>query len=241
MKPDRSDLGELLPDTAKALALPTDGAPRAAHRSWSLQKALNRERLVVPIPVEQHPDLGHGHQEQGLGEEDFIPLKTTATIFGPTVVAFTSADELLRWDAEARPMTMSAQRVAVIAGMTTQVGALLVNPASEAPVFLPTPAVHALAAKDDWLPAWEDGELSSDLLQAARSNCAGVLEVRIVPGESAQQEDWMGGVEVQVLVDGNSAENRSQLANALSAIAAEPRLKMAGQSVEIAPKLVHPM
>ncbi len=250
--PDRTDRGQLLPKTAAAWNLPAGTAQAAADRVAALVDALLSERLVVPVPVETHPDLGGDHVEQRLGEDDFIPLPTVPSVYGPAIAAFTSAQALHEWDPAARPMTMSAQRVAVLTGLMASSGCLVLNPAkqpangpgngpgngagdSPGGVLLPTPAVHALAAADVWLPAWKDDTLRTQLAAVAQESCGDVVAVKVRPAGSSP---WMGQVAVDVLVQAEGAHDRGPIAAALAAVSQHPRLKTAGQKVEIIPRIV---
>lgn len=241
---DRSDLGQQLPGTAAALALPADSAFAQGRRAAALAEALLTERLVVAVPVETHPDHSGEHKPQGLGEEDEVPLPVVAGEFGPSVLAFTSAEQLAQWDPAARPMTMSAQKVAVAA---TQVGAppsITVDAASEHPVVLPVGAVHALVGGGRWLAPWEDQSLALTLLQSAEKVCAEVVVVQIVPGPEASGAPgvWSGELEVRVLfqvAEGSEmVTQRERLANALGAVGASPRLVAAAPSVVLVPRPV---
>lgn len=241
---DRSDLGQLLPRSAAALALPADSTLAQGRRAAALAEALQTERLVVPVPVETHPDESGEHRPQGLGEEDEVPLPVVAGEFGPSVLAFTSAQELAKWDSSARPMTMSAQKVAVAA---TQAGAppsITVDAGSDQPVVLPVGAVHALVGGGGWLAPWEDQTLALTLLQAAEKACAEVVVVQIVPGPevSGPTGTWSGELEVRVLfhmeTGADMATQRERLANALGIVGAAPRLVAAAPSVVLVPRPV---
>lgn len=241
---DRSDLGQLLPKSAAALALPADSMFAQGRRSEALAEALLTERLVVPVPVEAHPDESGEHKPQGLGDEDEVPLPVVSGEFGPSVLAFTSAEELARWDPAARPMTMSAQKVAVAA---TQVGAppsITVDAASQHPVVLPVGAVHALVGGGRWLAPWEDQALALTLLQDAEKACGEVVVVQIVPGPEASGASgvWSGELEVkvlfQMLAGTDMATQRESLANALGVVGANPRLTAGAPSVVLVPRPV---
>lgn len=237
LAPDRTDHGHVLARTQAALALASLSANEQADRAAALACALGEERLVVPVPVEVHPDKSGHHRPQGLGEDDEIPLPLVRGPFASAVLAFTSTEELAAWDRSARPMTMSAQRVAVAA---TQAGAppsIVVNPASEAPVVLPVGAVHALIGGDTWLPPWKDPSLAADLLALARHQCADVVAVRVTP--TATDERWNGDITVAVLFRMNTGVDlgtqRTRLAHALAALGASARLAAAAPSVSLTP------
>lgn len=241
-RPDREDVGQTLLLTKAALAGEVSGVEEAAELTAALVSALKRERVIVPVPVEPHPDSGE-HHEQGLGEDDEIPLVKVETRWGTAVAAFTSTDELRAWDADARPMTMATQRVALGAGSDARSSSILINPSSKRPVLIPQAAVHALAAADTWVPAWKDGALAAELKALAAATCAEVVDVRLRPRSQDETGMWEGEIEVEVLVDLSGPnppeEVRANLAAALSQISVHPRLKAAAQAVHLVPKPVH--
>ncbi len=236
LSPDRSDRGQLLPATATALSLPAASISDQAERALVLARALLSERLIVPVPVEVHPDHSGEHRPQGLGEEDAIPLPVIQIDSRPAVLAFSSAEELAKWDPSARPMTMSSQRVAMAASQAGTPPAIIVDAASDAPIILPVGAVHSLIGSDVWLPAWADTELRSELTKTARSACEDIVGIAVVPA------DGTGGLEVTVLVRVDSAtdsdQKRRELVGALARLQAHPRLQAAAPSVKLVPKPV---
>lgn len=240
LKPNRTDLGELLPLTAAALTMPTRTVQEAADRTAALARAITTERLVVPIPVESHPDSAD-HKHQPLGEDDHVPLATTSQGGEQVVVGFTSAKDLSDWDRTARPMVMETARVALTAGLTTKVGSILINPASADPVHLAPPIVHALAGGDEWLPPWEDKALIEELVERAQLACPAVVSVGIEPSGD-DQEMWLGEVNVIVYVDaarGTATEEfRICITRALQSVADEPRLAAIAPKVNLVPKPV---
>ena len=242
LRHDRTDRGQLLPRTSAALELPAGTAFEQAERAAALARALVEERLVVPVPVEAHPDEGGEHQPQGLGEDDEITLPVVTGPYGAAVLAFSSAQELGKWEPGARPMTMSAQRVAVAA---TQAGAppsIIVDAASNAPVALPVGAIHALVGADGWLPPWQDASLVDTLRTKAREQCDDVVGVQVVPssGVAVGADTWSGELEVRVLfaVGGPTAGQREKMANALATVGNEPRLRTAAPMISLVPQPV---
>ena len=240
---DRSDRGQLLPLTSIALAEPFGTVRQKAGRAVALAGALVSERLVVPVPVEAHPDDTGEHRNQGLGVDDEIPLPVASGPYGPTVLAFSSAEQLAAWDPVARPMTMSAQRVALVATQTGAPPSILVDAASAAPVTLPVAAVHALVGADSWLPPWAEPGLASDLLAVAQTQCSDIVDVRVEPLETHDMADgWAGALQVVILyrVDAGAdfARQKQALANALAALSHHPRLIATAPAIEMVPKPV---
>ena len=240
---DRSDRGQLLPLTSIALAEPFGTVRQKAGRAVALAGALVSERLVVPVPVEAHPDDTGEHRNQGLGVDDEIPLPVASGPYGPAVLAFSSAEQLAAWDPVARPMTMSAQRVALVATQTGAPPSILVDVASAAPVTLPVAAVHALVGADSWLPPWAEPGLASDLLAVAQARCSDIVDIRVEPAETPGQSDqWSGALQVIILyrVGGGAdfAGQKHALANALAALSHHPRLIATAPAIEMVPKPV---
>ncbi|WP_099332103.1 SseB family protein [Actinomyces minihominis] len=245
LRHDRSDRGSLLPLTAAALANPTQTLGERADRAVELQSALVTERLIVPVPVEVHPDDSGEHRSQGLGEDDDIPLPVVEGKYGPMVLAFSSAEQLAAWDPTARPMTMSSQRVAVAATQAGAPPAIQIDAGSTSTVILPVAAVHALVGGDRWPAPWYDVSLAEELLQAARTQCSGIVAVRVHPAGSEGDESgviWNGMLDVVVLFEidptSDMAVQKLKLANALGLIAKHPRLSSAAPAVRLTPRPV---
>ena len=256
--PDRSDVGSELPLTAAALDLECADLRQCVARTVALSRALATERLIVKVPVEAHPDsLDHAPVDVASGAR--AELETVETPYGPAVPAFSSVEELKAWDSMARPMTMPASRVAVMAAVTEGSGAVVINPGSRRQVVLPRSAVLALAADDQWLPIVDDHDLCAQLLEVGRAAFPGVVGVKISPtqesalpsnnalrfGEASVPDGpaWDGAVQVDVYVDLNAGPRdpyvaRNDLALALAQIAANPRLKEGAAKVDIVPRPV---
>ena len=203
---DASEAGQTLPQTAAALTLQDP-----AQRLVTLVEALENERLLVPAVVEG------GACEKG-------EVSVTQTKQWPAVVAFTSADAMNEWDADARPVPMPARRVAMLA--VAQTSGRLVIDKGRSDIRIPRPATVALAHGDRWLPAWQDGELLEEL--------AGRLTPRIAfvkPLPSA-------GATLRLAVGILQGASKESLTRDLQQIAATPRLRPAAELVEIVPTVV---
>lgn len=243
MRPDRSDSGELLPRTEAALALPRANAEEGAKRVEQLVEALAEERLIVPITVEAPPESDdHKPLDPNAG-----PLKAVAGASGSTLVAFSSAEELRKWDPEGRPMTMKSYRVAVGALAQTETGTITLNPASTTRTVIPRSAVLALSSGDSWLPAWEDGELRTELAALAKQELPAIVNVAIRPTKAYGGSGWDGGVTVELLMDtelavraadGNEPVVRARLGKAIEAVTTYARLRESAQQIEIVPRPV---
>lgn len=243
MRPDRQDQGQRLPATRAALGLSSDGTKQQAARVEAVVRALAEERLIVPVTVEASPEDPE-HKPLAPGSS---PLKMVDSPYGPSVVAFTSVDDLKKWDPNGRPMTMKSYRVAVGAAAGHGSGTITLNPSSEGAMLIPRAAVLALAAGDSWLPAWKDEELKAELKAAVQQACGGIVDISLRPEVAFGAESWDGIVAVDVLIDmdkslrdaGNDESRaRANLGAALEAISQNPRLTEAAQRVELVPRPV---
>ncbi len=241
MRPDRQDSGDALPRTQEAWDLPWGTPELAATRVVELVKALDEERLIVPVTVEASPeDPDHKPLDPATS-----PLKTIDSPYGHSVVAFTSAHELKRWDPSGRPMTMKAYRVAVAALAGNGSGTITLNPGSPDRTVIPRPAVLALSAGDRWLPAWEDHQLRDQLRSQAQAACPGIINVRLRPEQAYGSSKWDGIVAVDIVVDmgqvllgagGDESLARARFGAAMKVISENPRLREASQQVELVPR-----
>lgn len=226
MRSADGDRGGVLPLTARALDLPP-----GAQRLEALVGALAHERVIVPIEVEADPrDTGvHAGLEKGAGAD----LASVDSAVGPALAVYSCADALASERARARPMPLSARRVALTALVETS-GHVLVDPQG-ACVLLPRPAVAALAQGDVWLPAWRDPELLAELRALAGcGEATGILDVRVVAGGATT-------VVVELVVDPRSEGSgaRTALARAARAVGTSPRLSVAAERIEIRPLWAH--
>ncbi|MDT3768110.1 SseB family protein [Gleimia hominis] len=242
---DTTDRGEVLPETKAALQ-----QVDAGQRLKQLVHAVQKERLIAAAVVEASPEGCDG----GAGA-----VKTES---GWVLAGFTSADALARWDSTARPVPVPGPQHALLA--CAQYGSRLIidpTPADSTPaagataaqanasfphtdsktednhaaapaseqtpaVRLPRPAVIALAHGDVWLPPWEDDELRN------------ALQTRV--GAQARVQLRPSGGQTQVIEVGFTAEvRRAQVVRVLNELAAEPRLRVAAETVQFQPTVVN--
>ncbi len=238
LRPDRGERGSLLPQTAKALAMPVGDTLAQAERAAALALALVTERLIVPVPVETHADPNTSHAPF-TGEAGF-PLPTVPLAVGSAVLAFTSAAELGAWQESARPTPLPAQQVAVAATQFGAPPAILVDAASSTPVVLPVGAVHALVGGDSWLPPWRDEALTEEILRLASRRGGRIVSVKVVPHAEGESY-WQGALEVQLRCQLPSRGQRGAeeaartLAGTVAAIGELPRLRRAAPKVVLTP------
>lgn len=225
-KADRTDSGQALPLTVAAL-----NVQEPVERLEALGKALAQEKVIVPINVEQHPDVDGEHHYIDPSSDDAPQMNCVETRFGMAVSVFSSVEALHAVSPQARPMRVDFRKVA-LAALVEASGRVVVNSATNN-VVLPRPLVAALAQGDAWLPAWRDGELLDEL----RSICAShphvpVQDLRILPEDD--------GLTVRVDVcfaPGNlGAGARGQVMTLIEALRGAPRLQAAAQRVVFVPR-----
>lgn len=223
---DPTERGQTLARTAAALARAGVG------RLEGLVAALRSERVIVAVRVEAGPRVPGQRVLPGEGEQR-ARLERVESAAGPALAVYTSAAQLARADAGARPMPQSVRPVA-LAALEEARGHLLVDPAGAA-VLIPRPATAALAQGDAWLPPWRDAELAEELRRLARAAGGGAIrDVRVLGGPGPVVR-----VEVVVGEDPRGRQPaRSLVASALRAVAASPRLSAAAERVELVPTRV---
>lgn len=231
MKVDREDTGQLLPATAAALALgSTEGA---VARLEALAQALHDERVIVPINVEADPRETGEHMNVEPGSCEAADFACVTIAGRDTLVAYSSAIELETSRPGARPMTLPFQKVALTALVETG-GRVVLNPGTHA-VLMPRSCVAALAQGDQWLPAWRDKELLSELYQRCQDLPAeqAVRELRVEPAEDGML------VRIEVRVDRAALsvmdDPRLALGELLAALQEAERLKVVGDRIELVP------
>jgi SseB protein N-terminal domain len=142
-------------------------------------RALSEARLLVPVvavPGEDHPVPDHARGD--LGAELAI-----VTIIGAdgrrSLPVFSSADALLRWRSDARPVPVESARAA-LAAVTEGCDLLLLDAAGPVTVVVPRPAVRALGQGRPWTPPGTDVALLA-ALRAAVEPVPDVLGLRLEP------------------------------------------------------------
>lgn len=232
MSHDRSDVGQALPRTARALAV-GEGNDAGRARLEALVDALVYERVIVPIDVKPDPRVTGIHAgDNGHNPIDFVRERTPA---GEALAVYSSAAHLAAHRGGDRPMALDFRTIALAALVETG-GRVIMNPATDA-VVLPRPAVAALAQGDEWLPAWRDADLREELLTDGRRTCPSIVDLAV---EYAGD----GLTRVTVIVDRESAQDggrsrsvREELSDALAAMGHSARLIASADRVEMVPVL----
>ncbi|WP_233255466.1 SseB family protein [Naasia lichenicola] len=130
-------------------------------------EALRGERLLVPLVAR----LGEGGDgAHGLRTDKSAEL-SIVTVRGPderTVLpAFTSMAAMTRWNANARPIPVQAERVA-LAAAAEGTDLVVLDPLSDTEFALRRPGVWALGNGSRWLPAPEDPSVLAALEYATQ-------------------------------------------------------------------------
>jgi len=224
------------PDAAARLLAPNpfagdDGSRPAAfvaakaveppHRTPAVVRALRDGRVLLPI---------RAHARAGAPAEG-CDQPTTATVEVPdgraALPAFTSVAALTAWDPTARPLPVPGAEAARSA-LEVADGLLLLDPGDE-PVLVPRPAVTALAAGGEWVPAWADDAV----VQAVARALAGISDlvgVRVEPGRTT---------EVRVVVAVRRGVERERLDEAMrrasAAVARDELVRARVDSLEFYP------
>lgn len=103
---DRHDSGLALPRTAAALALADP-----VERLIAVGNALMQEKVIVPINVEQHPDVDGQHHHIDPQSDDAPQMNCVQTAFGSAVTVFSSVGALQAALPQARPMRVDFRKV----------------------------------------------------------------------------------------------------------------------------------
>lgn len=208
------------------------------ERTPAVVVALARSRVLVPILAHAHPGRGadgatlpHSASAKVATPEEACEQAATVTVEVAdgrhAMPVFTSLDAMLRWNPQARPVPVfgaQAARAAVGVGE----GLILLDPGDEA-VLIPRPAVRALAAEREWVPAWRDDSLG----MVAAAALAGIVEVagvRLEPGRSTEVRV------VAALHRGLDADRlRAVISRVSAALADDPVLRERVDSIELYP------
>ena len=138
MSHDRSDVGQALPRTARALAV-GEGSDAGRTRLEALVDALVFERVIVPIDVEPDPRVTGIHAgENGHSPIDFVRERTPA---GEALAVYSSAAHLAAHRGGDRPMALDFRTIALAALVETG-GRVIMNPAPSSCLdrpWLPSP------------------------------------------------------------------------------------------------------
>ena len=143
--------------------------------------AVRDARLLIPL-VAELGDSGTNASGHLVDKSQELSIVTVAGPDGRTVLpAFTSVDAMREWDAAARPIPASGERVALAAaGEGTDLVVLDATSATE--VVIRRPALWAIARREPWQPAYLDPEVLRAFMDAAAPE-PDVHAVQLAPGD----------------------------------------------------------
>jgi hypothetical protein len=165
------DTGAADPALVTALAEP--------HDEVALMAAVSAARLLVPIvaePVSVDEAGEHAVEKQ----TDMAAVTLVAPDGTRALPVFSSMAAITAWDAEARPVPVTAARAAQ-AAVSERCDVMVVDLAGPRTVALRPSMVWALAQQRDWLPAHDDETVRRAVAAAVREQEA-VLAHEIGPG-----------------------------------------------------------
>ncbi|QKJ25435.1 SseB family protein [Aquiluna borgnonia] len=146
----------------------------------SLIRALSGQRLLIPLIAE----LGEGEvgpHGQRVDKSADLAIVAVSTPDGKTAIpAFSSVAEMSRWNQKARPVPVSAEKVALAAASEGHERVVL-DPAGAAFVIR-RPALAALAQGLDWVAPHNSAEVA-DLVSQAVSGIDFIASVELLDGD----------------------------------------------------------
>ena len=221
---NRDDHGQALSKTQHALECPKGSAQQLEE----LVHALEDERVIVPIRVEEDPRVTGVHA----GELGHDPA-------GPAIAAFSSSASLSDFDPSSRPMGLPFKRVALVA-LVESAGRVVLDPQG-ADIVIPRSATAALAQGDHWLPAWKDRDLKNLLLEQASREFSPVSDLHV---EYAGQEICRIILEIDASKvrrnegDLTRSELREKVQGVIEGLSALPRLRAVTDQIQWVPRWV---
>ncbi len=174
--PHAGDMGETPSDVAERLA-----EWRAGHDSFTdLVAAFAANRFLIPLVAHAGDDFDVDNPVM----EDKVQELSVVTVAGPSgervIPVFTSASAMKTWHAEARPIPIEAQHVA-LAAASEQTDRLVVNPGTES-VTLRRPVVWSMAQGITYVAPWESAAFATETTTLL-DGIENLLEVGIGPGD----------------------------------------------------------
>jgi len=156
--PHAGDSGETPPEVSEAL-----GAWRSGSGTYSgLIAAFAANRFLIPLVAHAGDDFDSNNPVM----EDKVQELSVVTVAGPNgekvIPVFTAAAAMKTWNAEARPIPIDAQRVA-LAAASEHTDRIVVNPGTDS-IVLRRPVVWAMAQGGDYLAPWESTEFRANTL-----------------------------------------------------------------------------
>ncbi len=191
--------------------------------------ALAGTRLLVPVLAHEAPDGAVGPDGERAADTGVVALRTPD---GRTALpVFSGVAALAAWRPDARPVPAEAARAAASA-LAEGWSLLVLDPAGPHTVLVPRPAVQALAAGLEWVPAVRAGVVRPDVADAIAQVVRSAPQVRSVHVEPGRRS------EVAVVVGLAAGLDRAGLTAVLddvnARLAADPLVAQA-DSLELRP------
>jgi hypothetical protein len=156
--PHAGDSGETPPDVASALAAWRGGAGTYS----ALIAAFAANRFLIPLVAHAGDDFDAEKPVM----EDKVQELSVVTVAGPNgekvIPVFTSAAAMKTWNADARPIPIEAQRVA-LAAASEHTDRIVVNPGTDS-IVIRRPALWAMAQGVGYRAPWESAEFLADAM-----------------------------------------------------------------------------
>jgi hypothetical protein len=172
--PHAGDSGETPPDVAAAIIAFRDGSGTFAQ----LANTLAESRALIPLVTHAGDEFDADNPVM----EDKIQELAVVTLAGPNgenvYPAFTSAEAMRAWKADARPIPIEFRRVA-LAAAGEGVDRIVVNPGSDQ-IVVRRPAVWAIAQGETVVSPWESDAVLAEV-RAALGTIEQVLDVSLEP------------------------------------------------------------
>ncbi|GAA1454473.1 SseB family protein [Nesterenkonia lacusekhoensis] len=138
--------------------------------------ALAGVRLFVPVLATGEGDAEHGDKQ---AEISLISIRSNDG--RQTMPVFSSVEALTGWHPEARPVAAETERV-MLAALAEDAELVVLDPRSEFPFVLRTPALTALAQGKPWTPSYADLDVAQEL-EGILPECPGVLRLEVRPAQ----------------------------------------------------------
>jgi SseB protein N-terminal domain len=143
--------------------------------------ALRESRLLIPL-VAVAGERGASQDSEPADKTQELSIVTVAGPDGRSVLpAFTSVVAMSAWNPQARPVPVTAARVA-LAAASENTDLVVLDPTSATEFVVRRPALWALAQSVPWGPSYLDTEVLSAFMDAAEPEPA-VTAVQLAPGD----------------------------------------------------------
>jgi hypothetical protein len=174
--PHAGDSGETPPEVSEAL-----GAWRSGAGTYSgLIAAFAANRFLIPLVAHAGDDFDSDNHVM----EDKVQELSVVTVAGPSgekvIPVFMSAAAMKTWNAEARPIPIDAQRVA-LAAASEHTDRIVVNPGTDS-IVLRRPVVWSIAQGADYRAPWESPEFVADTRDLL-GDIANLIEIGVASGD----------------------------------------------------------